>query len=386
MDSSFGTAKRRCLIVTAALAAIFLNHSAFGQQLQQARVTHIINDVRLLPSQAAPRPAVVNDEVKVGTAVRTGTDSRTELTFTDLTITRLGANTVFSFKAGTREVKLNSGAVLISVPPNALEVRVSTAAVSAAISGGTCIFDAATGKFMVFEGIGRVWPVGHPEKAVTVHAGEMVWITADGQISEPETFNVRLATETSLLFTEFPQQLPNWPLIVLVWEGQENQDGFPPPLPPNKTDQQIVSQRNDASPTASPTPTATPEEPTPTPTPEEPTPTPTPEEPTPTPTPQEPTPTPTPATPTPTPSSPTPTPSEFGPPQTITAPNPYVINGNTVITTDPTITTNGQTDFGTIYRGPEIDGPFSAFAFGSTSNFDTSSGFNAQIDDPGAVF
>ncbi|MFN2542444.1 MAG: beta strand repeat-containing protein, partial [Chthoniobacterales bacterium] len=56
---------------------------------------------------------------------------------------------------------------------------------------------------------------------------------------------------------------------------------------------------------------------------------------------------------------------------TITSPDPYQINSTTVIATDPTITTNGVTDFGKIYRGPTDDGPFSQYAFGSTSAFDT---------------
>ena len=59
--------------------------------------------------QAAARAAIVNDNVGAGTAVRTGTDSRTELTFADLTITRLGANTIFSFNEGARQVDLNGG-------------------------------------------------------------------------------------------------------------------------------------------------------------------------------------------------------------------------------------------------------------------------------------
>src|SRR5256885_2860475 len=110
-----------------------------AQQLNEARVTQIIKDVKLLPGQATPRPAVVNDEVKDGTAVRTGVDSRTELTFADLTITRLGANTVFTFKGGTRDLNLTSGAILIQVPRNGAEVKVTTAAVTAAISVGTAL-------------------------------------------------------------------------------------------------------------------------------------------------------------------------------------------------------------------------------------------------------
>jgi hypothetical protein len=64
-----------------------------------------------------------------------------------------------------------------------------------------------------------------------------------------------------------------------------------------------------------------------------------------------------------------------------------VIASDTVITTDPSITTNGVTDYGKIYRGRSIDGAFSAWAFGSTSAFDTASGFDNLIgDSSGAAF
>ena len=64
-----------------------------------------------------------------------------------------------------------------------------------------------------------------------------------------------------------------------------------------------------------------------------------------------------------------------------------MITSGTVITTDPSITTNGVTDYGKIYRGQSIDGPASAWAFGSTSIFDTASGFDALIGDTsGAAF
>src|SRR6266851_2423790 len=100
------------------LALLCLPEVAGAAELQSARVTQIINDVKLLPGQAAARAAIVNDSVGVGTAVRTGTDSRTELTFADLTITRLGANTVFSFNGEARQVDLGSGAILVQVPRN----------------------------------------------------------------------------------------------------------------------------------------------------------------------------------------------------------------------------------------------------------------------------
>src|SRR2546423_15571068 len=63
-------------------------------QLKEARVSQVIRDVKLLPGQAAPRPAKISDQVRDGTAVRTGVESRAELTFTDQTLARLGANTI----------------------------------------------------------------------------------------------------------------------------------------------------------------------------------------------------------------------------------------------------------------------------------------------------
>src|SRR5437764_15130752 len=64
-------------------------------QLEEARVTQVVKDVKLLPTGAAARPAAISDEVRDGTAVRTGVDSRSELKFTDQTLARLGANTLF---------------------------------------------------------------------------------------------------------------------------------------------------------------------------------------------------------------------------------------------------------------------------------------------------
>jgi len=342
-----------------------------ADQLQQARVSQVIQDVRVLETHGAPRAAAVNDKVTQGMGVRTGVESRAELTFTDLTITRLGANTVFSFKQGSRELDLTSGAVLLQIPPQAPAVKVSTSAVTAAITGGTALF--ATGpptKFMVLEGIGTFYPAGHPERAATINGGEMMTMTADGRMTKPEKFDVKLVLKTSRLIKDFPP-LENMPLVMAVVDLQLaeqqlaglNSQALARDLVDviGTTDQNananpVVLVRNS---TSSPTP--------PPPTPPPPTPPP-----------------PTPPPPTP---PPTPTPTKFGTPSTITSPNPYVITSGTVITTDPSITTNGVTDLGKIYRGRSIDGPVSAWAFGSTSAFDTASGFDDLIgDNSGAAF
>src|SRR5437773_7623629 len=373
MKKSFGQIFSSGLIIM--LWLVGAERLVAADQLQQARVSQVIQDVRVLETHGAPRPAAVNDKVIQGMGVRTGVESRAELTFTDLTITRLGANTVFSFKQVAPELDLTSGAVLLQIPPKAPAVKVSTSAVTAAITGGTALF--ATGpptKFMVLEGIGTFYPTGHPERAATINGGEMMTMTADRRMTKPEKFDVKLVLKTSRLIKDFPP-LENMPLVMAVVDLQlaeqqlaglnsqvlaRNLVDLIGTTDQNANANPVVLVRSSTSSTTVTTPTP------------------------PQPPPPPPTPPPPPPTPTPSPSG---TPTKFGTPSTITSPNPYVITSGTVITTDPSIATNGVTDFGKIYRGRSIDGPVSAWAFGSTSAFDTASGFDDLIgDNSGAAF
>jgi hypothetical protein len=77
----------------------------------------------------------VNDDVRHGTAVQTGVQSRSELTFKDQTITRLGEKTIFSVGEGPRTIDLGSGQFLLSVPKKAGGAKVKAGAVTAAITG-----------------------------------------------------------------------------------------------------------------------------------------------------------------------------------------------------------------------------------------------------------
>ena len=56
--------------------ALWLPNQVSADELKEGKVTQVIQDVRILPSNASPRPAVVNDNVHQGTAVQTGGQSR----------------------------------------------------------------------------------------------------------------------------------------------------------------------------------------------------------------------------------------------------------------------------------------------------------------------
>ena len=128
----------RSILTIAALAltlAIGLRNEVSADELKEAKVTQVIQDVRMLPSNASPRPAAVNDNVRQGTAVQTGVRSRSELTFKDQTITRLGEKTIFSVGEGPRTIDLGSGQFLLCVPKKAGGAKVKAGAVTAAITG-----------------------------------------------------------------------------------------------------------------------------------------------------------------------------------------------------------------------------------------------------------
>jgi hypothetical protein len=123
------------LTIAAFALASGLSNEVSADELKEAKVTQVIQDVRVLPSNASPRPAAVNDDVRHGTAVQTGMQSRSELTFKDQTITRLGEKTIFSVGEGSRAVDLGSGQFLLYAPKKAGGVKVKMGSVTAAITG-----------------------------------------------------------------------------------------------------------------------------------------------------------------------------------------------------------------------------------------------------------
>jgi mannose-6-phosphate isomerase-like protein (cupin superfamily) len=317
----------------------------------------VVRDVKLLPQKAAARPAKINDNVHEDTAVRTGIESRAELTFTDQTLTRLGANTIFSFSKGTRDMELSGGAMLLRVPKNAGGAQINTAAVTAAITGTTVMLEYhrdAYIKFIVLEGTGRMFLKGHLGQSVLVHAGQMLIVRPDAtSLPDPVDIDLDRLISTSLLITGFPP-LASWDLLLreinlqtqrksagdlidtnLVIFGRGNGVTL---LDPTQAD--TIDQALNQRPPTQPAPPGDTEQP----------------------------------------------PSKFGALAVIPAPTPYQITSATTIQTDPVITTNGASGFGKIYRGPgSEDGALSHYLLGLTSSFDTNIGLDTFFATRGEI-
>jgi len=197
---------------------------ALAADKKEANVTEVVRDVRLLAAQAAPRPAVVNERVREGTAVHTANESRAELTFTDLSVTRLGANTLFNFDAATRTYNLGSGAILISAPKEAGTVRISTAIASAAVSGFTAIVERHTdahNKFILLHGDGVFTLKKFPNNPCRLHFGQAV-ISPPNPTQPPHVCDVQLSkVMNGGLVRGFKHRLPESALISADIEKQK---------------------------------------------------------------------------------------------------------------------------------------------------------------------
>jgi hypothetical protein len=112
--------------------------SMSAADLAQAVVRQKVNVVTVAPSlSAAARPVATGSVVQNQNVVRTGNESRAELEFTDLTLARMGANSIFSFDSQARVLEFTQGALLFSKPANSGRVEVRSGAITAAITGST---------------------------------------------------------------------------------------------------------------------------------------------------------------------------------------------------------------------------------------------------------
>ena len=142
--------------ILALLLVASVTRSWGAAEFKEADITTVKNMVEHDPGTGAA-PAKVNDKIKENSKVSTAAASMAELTFTDSSITRMGANTQFSFQSKERLVKLEQGTVLIHTPPGNGGATVDCGGVTGAVSGTTFMAsrDAAGNvMFVLLEGQG----------------------------------------------------------------------------------------------------------------------------------------------------------------------------------------------------------------------------------------
>ncbi len=347
---------------------------AFAGPLTEAHVTKIINEVKLVDPAAGDHDAKLDDVVRGDLALTTGIKSRSELIFQDNTLTRLGPESYFSFKGGTREMTLQKGTMLLQVPKGLGGAKIHTASVTAAITGTTIMMEYVPQKaikVLVLEGTLRLSMNGRFGDSLLLTPGKMVIMPPNARrIPDPVTIDLKKVVQTSTLVNmhaknsnpaaandtslpsiskiekEIDQQQAGKDThrfvdtnLVILGKGTNVVIGSDDLI----SDLSALTEIQKTKLFPAPHPVATPG------------------------------PTPIPA---PTP-NPNPPPSGAPPPP---PPGTYTIDNTTVINTPPnvtpTIVTQGVTTSGVIYKDFPTNGSPSGFLFGATSAFDNQLNFD----------
>ena len=224
-----GKEKYTLLMKTRSLWAVMLAGFAFSLHaapLTEITFTEVVKDVNVVASDTkSTTPAQVSAPFKAPDLVRTGPESRAELTAPDQTITRVGADSVFSFEPAGRNLRLERGSVLFHPPSGVGGGTIKSGGSSAAVLGTTLIASAtANGGFKVIllEGTGKVTlPNG---KSVTLKAGQMVFVLPGGStFSSVLDINLAKLVAGSLLINGFSHPLSSQPLIQAAIDQQNSQ-------------------------------------------------------------------------------------------------------------------------------------------------------------------
>lgn len=204
-----------CLALPLALPAASLTEATFSQ---------VIKDVNIVSMETrASAKAKLGDAFKAPDVIRTGPDSLAELMAPDKTVTRVGANTAFSFEKSGRAINLEQGSVLFHSPKGKGGGTIRTKAASAAVLGTTIVVTATAGggfKAIVLEGKGQITlPNGNFR---ILQAGQVTFVLPGAQQFGPQlNINLQKLVESSRLVQGFEQELPSKPVIQGAIERQQ---------------------------------------------------------------------------------------------------------------------------------------------------------------------
>jgi hypothetical protein len=217
-----------CLTVVPASRAV---------DFKQSKVTQVVNDVQIISAaDQAKKAANVNDIFAMPDILRTGAASRAELVAEDDTITRVGANTIFSFDPANRTIDLQQGSLLFHSPHGKGGGTIHTGSATASVLGSTLIVTTTpNGGFKVIALEDDAEIHLHNGLKQKLKPGQMTFILPGGSELAPILiFRLDELIRDSLLVKGFNQPLTSLPLILnqvdkqtkLIKTGQATDTGL----------------------------------------------------------------------------------------------------------------------------------------------------------------
>lgn len=184
-----------------ALAAASLASSTTAAPLKSAVVTTVVKEVSISEKGTAAQPISTGANFTGTSTMLTGNASRAAMTFPDKTVTRVGANSVFRFSSGSRDMEISQGSFLLQVPKNAGGAKIRTATVTAAITGTTTMMEYNPGKYIKFVCLeGTTNLLNKKGDKCAVPAGQMLVMHPDAvKFPKPVIVNIAKMMKTSAL-------------------------------------------------------------------------------------------------------------------------------------------------------------------------------------------
>ena len=194
-----------------------------AMDLKQSKLSQVVNDVQIISAaDQKEKSAAVNDVFSMPDILRTGTASRAELIAEDETVTRVGANTIFSFDPANRTINLKQGSLLFHSPHGKGGGTIHTGSATASVLGTTLIVTTTPdGGMKVLDLEGSVEVNFLNKLKQKLSAGQMTFILPGGkQLAPVVVFRLDELIKNSLLVGGFGHPLASLPLILRQVEQQ----------------------------------------------------------------------------------------------------------------------------------------------------------------------
>jgi hypothetical protein len=206
----------KTIFIPAGLVVCLCLTALAGTPLTESTFTEIIRDAKVVTAATkAVTPALTNTVFRAPDRVRTGPASRVEMTAPDQTITRIGANTIFTFEPEERTILLEKGSILFHSPAGQGGGTIKYRGTAAAVLGTTMLCAVLPdGSFKIMDLEGQVQVTLANGLVMLLKAGQMVIVPPDGkEFREVENFNLEKLVARLVLVVGFSQPLSSMPLI-----------------------------------------------------------------------------------------------------------------------------------------------------------------------------
>jgi len=213
--------------LVASLVASQPSRAAAAEALEELRIREVVNSVVIRDSNGAKSHAArVNEVLDRNRVLITGVRSRAELQASDGTVTRVGANSVFSLGEGKRQLYLEKGTLLFHSPAGKGGGVIRSSGAMASVLGTSIVVSATQDggfKLLVLEGNAKATlPKG---ESISLGAGQLTFIMpgnrGNGGFGPLVNFRLQEQVAGAKLVNAFKAPLASLSKIKSAVEAQE---------------------------------------------------------------------------------------------------------------------------------------------------------------------